>query len=343
MPSEQQAERQPSPGPPPTQSGQGGNWFLGRDGLVRPIWRALLFVLAAGLLLLVAIVVVGEVLRLLSPGPVAGPRSSLPSPRVLLPVYVVADAVLLLVSWVFLRLLDQRSFPALGLWFYRGWARELVLGIVLGGGLVVAVVAILAGGGWVRYHGWAVEASVVLLEMTKLAVFVGLAACSEELIFRGYPFQRLVDSVGPLVALLALSALFGAAHLRNPAATPLSTANTILSGVLLALTYLKTRALWLPIGLHWAWNFMMGPVLALPVSGYRFHPPLFRVEVSGPAWLSGGSYGPEGSAILTVVSLLAIVWTWRTKALSPSPEVAVTLKPECWGAPKSDKIDWLQR
>jgi membrane protease YdiL (CAAX protease family) len=307
MPSEQQAERQAS----------SGNWWLGRDGLVRPIWRALLFVLAAGLLLPVAIVLLGDVLKLLSLGPVVGPRSSPPSARVLMPVYVVANAVLLLVSWVFLRVLDQRSFQALGLWFHTGWARELALGIALGGGLVVVVVALLAGAGWVRYHGWAGDASAGILEMARLAVFVGLAAGFEELIFRGYPFQRLVDSVGPLVALLAFSALFGAAHLRNPAATPLSTANTILSGVLLALTYLKARALWLPLGLHWAWNFLMGPVFALPVSGYWFRPPLFRVEISGPAWLSGGNYGPEGSAILTVVSVIAIVWTWRTKALSP--------------------------
>jgi len=84
-----------------------------------------------------------------------------------------------------------------------------------------------------------------------------LAAVFEEVAFRGYAFQRMVDAAGPIVAAAVFSGLFGALHLSNPSATPLSTANTALAGVLFSLAYLKTRGLWLPIGLHWAWNFTM--------------------------------------------------------------------------------------
>ena len=95
-------------------------------------------------------------------------------------------------------------------------------------------------------------------------------ALLEEAMFRGYPFQRLVEAVGPVWAVVALSALFGAAHLGNPNASGvLSWAflNTIAIGVLLALAYLRTRTLWLPFGIHFGWNFALGFVFGLPVSG----------------------------------------------------------------------------
>jgi len=119
--------------------------------------------------------------------------------------------------------------------------------------------------------------------------------------------------------------LFGFAHLGNPSATPLSTANTVLAGVLLAAAYLKTRALWLPIGLHWAWNFLMGPVLGLPVSGYRLGG-LPGARVSGPEWLTGGTYGPEGSVVLTVVCAVATVWLWRSRSVAPSTAMQQALQ-----------------
>ena len=160
----------------------------------------------------------------------------------------------------------------------------------------------------------------------KVAALLLFAAANEELLFRGYAFQRLAASVGALWAVLITSALFGAGHLLNPSATPLSTANTVLAGVLLSLAYLKTRALWLPIGLHWAWNFTMGPILGLPVSGLNISPTLFRSEAAGPTWLAGGVYGPEGGLILTLVCLAATLWLARSRKIAPSPAMKEVLK-----------------
>src|SRR2546430_16785770 len=109
-------------------------------------------------------------------------------------------------------------------------------------------------------------------------------------------------------------------------ATPLSTANTTLAGVLFSLAYLKTRGLWLPIGLHWAWNFTMGPILSLPVSGMRFGPTLLRSQLTGAKWLTGGAYGPEGGAVTTVVCVAAIFWLARTQRFAPSPAMEEALK-----------------
>jgi len=116
------------------------------------------------------------------------------------------------------------------------------------------------------------------------------------------------------------------AHLGNPGSTALGTANTVLAGILLAVAYLKTKGLWLPTGLHWAWNYFLGPIFALPVSGGKFEPSLLQVAVSGPQWLTGGNYGPEASIVLTIVCTVAIVGLWKAPWISPSPAMQDVLK-----------------
>ncbi len=243
-----------------------------------------------------------------------------------LAAYFVLDVALLLTILLLLRLLDGRRFVALGLGFHSGWGKELLLGTALGAGLMTVFVGTMAGTRALRYLGGAANGEGTAAWTLELAVVLFLAAVAEELGFRGYGFQRLVDSVGPLWATLGFAAMFGAVHLANPSATAVSTANTALVGVLLAVAYLKTRGLWMPIGLHWAWNLFQGEVFSLPVSGISFPPTLLRPEVSGPAWLTGGRYGPEGSAAVTVLCAAAIVWLWRTPRISVSPEMQEVLE-----------------
>jgi hypothetical protein len=112
------------------------------------------------------------------------------------------------------------------------------------------------------------------------------------------------------------SAFFGILHLNNPNSPGwLSTVNTMLAGVLLALAYLKTRGLWMPIGIHWAWNFFLGPIFSSPISGTTEWPMIFRVTLHGSRWQTGGTYGYEASAALTVACALAIFWLWKTKSI----------------------------
>jgi hypothetical protein len=242
-----------------------------------------------------------------------------------LPPYLL----LLLVTAIFIRVFDRRRVRTLGLWFYEGWLREAAIGICCGGALIAATVGGMVVSGGAHYSGFAGGAAYWALSAMGTALFVLLAAAGEEIAFRGYAFQRLVDSIGKLGAVVALSALFGFAHLKNPGhPTPISTANTALAGVLLAVAYLKTRGLWLPIGLHWAWNFFLGPVFGLPVSGFTqpFQPYLLKAEVTGPEWLTGSTYGPEGSILLTVACIVAIVWLARTRSILASPAMQEVLK-----------------
>lgn len=239
--------------------------------------------------------------------------------------YVLADAALLLVSWAMLARADQRSFRALGMWFYAGWMRESGYGVLLGALLLLTTTAGVMAAGGMHYLGW--SQNLRLEQFIFAALFLLIAAALEEFSFRGYAFQRLVDAFGPLGAVVTTAAIFGVMHLNNPNQPgPLSFLNTMLAGVLLAVAYLKTRALWLPIALHWSWNFFEGPLVSSRVSGLDFQPRLFRAEIGGPDWLSGGGYGLEASAVLTVACVVAVVWLARTKSIFPSPAMAEVLK-----------------
>jgi membrane protease YdiL (CAAX protease family) len=238
--------------------------------------------------------------------------------------YVVWDASMLVLAWLMLRTIDLRSFRTQGLWFYGGWIRESLLGIGIGAAVIVAVGAVEISGGWLSYQGLNHQAK--LIGFVRLAVYLLVSAAHEEILFRGYAFQRLVDSLGKVGATVLSASLFLWAHHINPFVTPLGMINTFLAGVLLCLAYLKTRALWLPLGIHWGWNFVLGPMFSVSISGFRPQPMLFRSTLSGPEWLTGGNYGFEASAVLGVVCLAFIFLLARSRRISPSPEMAEALK-----------------
>lgn len=291
--------------------------FLAPDGRLRASWRALVFVAVFAVFFLLSV----PVLALLVP-PIGWQR---------LEVGISIQGVSMTLSagvtaYLLLRTVDRRSFRTLGLWFYGGWVRELVLGLVGGFVLPSVVVGCLSLGGWVQFGAGQLDAAGALQGLGWILLLLVPGALGEELLFRGYPFQRVVEGGGRFIAVLLLSALFGLVHLSNPSPTPLSTANTVFVGILLALAYLKTRGLWLPLGLHFAWNFSQGFVYSLPVSGLVLSYQLFAVEVGGPDWISGGRYGPEGSVLTTGVVLLAIWWMARTRRLRVSPALAKELE-----------------
>jgi uncharacterized protein len=210
--------------------------------------------------------------------------------------------------------LQPHPLKAMGLMRREGWTREAGLGVALGwGGIVACVLPIaLAGGLMVTLWSTSRQMGLLLLNLLVLAV----AAMAEEVAFRGYPFQRLIEAIGPTTATIVMATIFGLIHLRNPGATSASTLVTVLSGVLMATAYLQTRALWLPWGFHFAWNAAMAVLFGLPVSGLDFSAVVSSNTV-GPTWLTGGGYGPEGSltaVVVLVVSLIVLVKMTREYA-----------------------------
>jgi membrane protease YdiL (CAAX protease family) len=202
--------------------------------------------------------------------------------------------------------------------------REFGVGAAFGWAAMVACVLPIALFGGITITFWTGprQFGLVLLDLATLLA----AALAEEVAYRGYPFQRLIEAMGPTMATLLISAVFGLRHLANPDATYASTLVTVLAGWLLALAYLRTRALWLPWGLHFAWNASMGVLFGLPVSGLREFSPVISANSHGPIWLTGDGYGPEGgliTAIILLAGLGMLIWVTRDFAYQYARPVIV--------------------
>lgn len=270
------------------------------------MWRLLAFLAA----------VVGGVLVGGSAAAIVLPEN--PSFVLQLTVYhAVLGATALAVSAAMMWKVEREPLALLGLRLgpdaVRDFGRGALVGTVIMGGLVAIQ---LAAGGLVPEpdaggpSAWAVRAG-------GLAVVLLIAAGAEELLFRGYALQVLVQAVGAVPAVLLSAAAFAALHGANPAAEPLSLLNVGLAGVLLGVVYLRSWSLWLVTGLHWAWNWTMGVGFDLPVSGIRFDMPAYDLQAIGPRWLTGGEFGPEGAMLTSLALVLATLWATRAAWLGP--------------------------
>jgi hypothetical protein len=279
------------------------------QGKLRPIWR---FVVSIPLVLL-AIVVAGALAGFVFAG--VGQRGAVFATQLFMLGLLLA-AFKLLTS-----LLDRQPLGAVGLAFCGRWYLELGMGLAIGAAMILAVGALEQLLGVAHFAVNSATLSQSASWGMGLLVFLGVAAASEELIFRGYPFQRLVEALGPAVAVALFAGLFGLVHLRNPYHNWVSTLNTMLVGIPLAVAYLRTRALWLPVGIHLAWNYVQGCGLGLPVSGIRLPFSFFRAEVRGSELLTGGSYGPEGGLLATVAILAATAYLSLSRSIYVSEEM----------------------
>jgi uncharacterized protein len=268
--------------------------FVGDDGLVRPLWRIVTFVVwfSAALVLLQF-----AAWRL---APEIGPEA--------LGVQgVLALAVALAVGWACLRLLEDRPPSALGFAWTRRTPRELWLGFLIGGASLALAIALLVLLGWIRYAPAPGSALEYVSALGWYLVLLAGPAAAEEAVFRGYPFQVLVAWIGPVLATALASGLFAAAHLGNPEIDAGGLLNIFLAGVLLSVAYLRTRSLWFATAVHLGWNWTMAGPLDMPVSGLDWFPtPLYTPVPHGPAWVTGGAFGPEGGLVATLAFLLAL-------------------------------------
>jgi len=185
--------------------------------------------------------------------------------------------------------------------------RGLAIGVVLGFVLFCALVGIAALFDVYNIVGPGDTRELVkdLIGMTIVAAFL------EELLFRGILFRFVEEFAGTWAALIATSALFGLAHITNANATWTSSiAIMVEAGMLLGGAYVLARNLWVPMGLHAAWNFTQGFVFDVPVSGNDMHG-LVQATLSGPVLLSGGAFGLEASMIGVVLSIpLGLILIW---------------------------------
>lgn len=221
---------------------------------------------------------------------------------------------------------EDHRIAAQGLPRVKGWLKQFALGILLGCGLTAVAVAPIYFLGHFRTVNLMALRLLPNLAAVVLALLCG--ALAEELMFRGYPFQHMEKAIGAVPAVIVFSAIYGVLHYLNPGPGLWSIANTVMIGILLSVAYLRTRALWLPWGIHFGWNLTLGLLLGLPLSGFRNYNLLRYTEAYGPTWMTGGKYGVEASmtGAAAIVLGLIVVSVLPFRKL-PQPEIHVAPEP----------------
>jgi len=158
-------------------------------------------------------------------------------------------------------------------------------------------------------------------------------AIGEELMIHGYAFQLLLREVGPWATIIPFAAIFALLHGSNPASSWLSTTITAGFGALFGYAWLRSRDLWLPIGLHFGWNFTL-PFFGVNISGLRIRMTGYDLSwTAGKLW-SGGEYGPEASVLTLGVLVLLSVYLWKAPIRrQSSPIVDRVESAECEPSP----------
>lgn len=276
-----------------------------RDGRIRSGWRILLFAI-----LFMALAMLLAPLVLLAPRTEAG--------------VLMAQAAVMLVAalgaaWILLRNLEHRRFGALGFAWSGAVPREFGVGVAVGAASLGVVVLAFVLLGWISFHPDEGSVGTYLGAVVGAFFFFLVAAAAEEALFRGYPFQVLVQGIGAVPATLVASLAFAAAHGANPNVGTLALVNIFLAGVLLSAAYLRTRSLWFATAVHLGWNWAMASLFDLPVSGLvTFDTPLYEPAGAGPEWVTGGAFGPEGGIGGSVAIILALIAVLRLPGLGVS-------------------------
>lgn len=280
------------------------------ESRLRSGWRLLLH----GLLTAILVLLFGAVLSVI--GAALGivdftgmDPDSLDSPYLLL----APLAAITLATWLARRHLDRRSFQSLGLVVDQHAVTDLLLGMLMPAGLFALVFFVEMAFGWLQVTGTAFESSSLAQVLGHLiqglVVFI-IVGYQEELLSRGYQLQNLAPSLGLPLATFISSGVFALMHIFNPGASVVSTLGILAAGFFLALGWLRTGQLWLPIGLHIGWNYFQGTIFGFAVSGTAgFH--LIEHSVQGPVLLTGGSFGPEAGLTGWLAMALGAYAIWR--------------------------------
>lgn len=287
--------------------------------------------LVAGIVL-IALSIAGTAFALQSLRPFLGSLLAEGVPLVVLLTVVSGSAsvaVVFVVGWF----VDRRRLTDFGVDVDGDWWIDLGFGFVLGAVLMTLVFAVELALGWVVVTGTFSPPDSFLSGFLAVAVVFVVVGVQEELLARGYLLTNLCEGLrgwlgdrgATVVAVLVSSAVFGGLHLGNPNATLVSTLSISLAGVMLALGYVLTDDIAIPVGLHVSWNLFQGGVYGFPVSGLGVDVAVVAISQRGPTRWTGGAFGPEagllgvGAIVLGTLAIASYVRArYRFLAVHPS-------------------------
>ncbi len=208
-------------------------------------------------------------------------------------------------------LIDKRSFVSLG-FEPTHFFRDITLGILIGLSWLAASGCILWFCGWVLPQQ-SNPISLSMLTMGGVALFLNVV--TQEMLVRSYIFQTIRTHFSVTAAVILSSLLFVLFHAGAIKGSWLAALNVFEAGILFGVAYAVSKNLWLPIGIHFAWNFALGPLLGLSLSGQNpFRVNWQFIKLDGPSIFTGGTFGLEGSIIVTattVIVIISVLWLYR--------------------------------
>jgi membrane protease YdiL (CAAX protease family) len=275
--------------------------FLGRHG-VRAGWRAAFF-LALFFLFLSAAAMAGGALHLVAIAPGAKITPGVLATQEGLAALSAIAAALVLGG------LERRRFGDYGMPLTQALGKNFWLGAVWGIATISALMLVIRMLGGYSFGTLALRSSDAVRYALEWAATFLLVGVYEEFFFRGYLQFTLTSGMHFWPSALLISLAFGAVHWRNPGEGPIGVLSVFVTGMFLCLTLRRTGTLWFAIGFHAAYDFGETYLYSVPDSGIVMPGHLLASSFHGPAWLTGGTVGPEGSVFdFVVFAILFIVF-----------------------------------
>lgn len=256
---------------------------------------------------------------------------------IIISVLAIGATISTLFSRIFL---DKKTFVSLGLKWNKQAIKDIIFGFLLSGLMAGTFYLFLSSFGLLDFIGYNLNdldlnqsfdfvrfISVFTIGSLGILLFEHiLVGYWEELVFRGYIFQNMIDGLGLTIAILISCFTYGIIHYMNPNATILSSTIIIGFGFLRIYGYLSTKMLWLSMGMHIGWNFFQGPIFGFSASGHKKATLLQHKFMSEKEYLTGGEFGPEGSILIIPILIFSIlIMKWYSEKYYQSKEAIANI------------------
>ncbi len=276
------------------------------EGWARPLLIMIPYMIFAGIFQMVSYIILGL-------DPLNDQFEQTPLQSLVISTFTLLGTFVII--GIFRHSIDKENFRSLG-FYSTGIQKELIFGLSLGAFILSLGFVFLILTNKIRWVGIILEPDNFLF---GFLLFISVAV-GEELFMRGYILSNLMLSMNRMVALLVSSVFFSLMHIFNANFSWISFWNILFAGILLGLPYIYTKSLWLPIALHFSWNFFQGTIFGFNVSGHVTYSLINQTRSVDNLW-NGGSFGFEGSILSVVLQVIAIGGLWwyysnRTKITS---------------------------
>ncbi|MEM9773992.1 MAG: type II CAAX endopeptidase family protein [Chloroflexota bacterium] len=233
-----------------------------------------------------------------------------PTPGLAFAVLFSSFIGIYLAVWLWVRFMERRPYFTIGLqrkraiWMY-------VRGLLIGMGMMLLSMGILALFGMISFERpFTGFSGPVLTGVFVLFLGFVIQGAAEEVLLRGFMLPIFARKYSIWSSIIVSSIIFSLLHFLNPNFSGIAALNIFLAGVFFAVYALKEGSIWGVCGAHTTWNWTMGNVLGIEVSGQLIggqNAMLFDLMESGPDYLTGGSFGLEGGIIVTAVLILGTI------------------------------------